>query len=101
MKKLFLSLAVFALISCGEKTDKELIRDKFMNYVQTDFDNPREFKEITSIETLDTLNNEVVLETINGFEQISSILTSWQQERLIEFKQKFIEDKTFIVGGGR
>lgn len=98
MRKVFLSvLMAITLTSCGEKTENELIEDEFMNYVQTDFADPSDFVEITSIEPIDTLNNIVALETISSFDAISSILTIRQQEQMADFKQRFKEDNTFIV----
>lgn len=98
MKKLFLLLlAVFSLTSCNEKTSEELVKDAFMNYVQTDFDDPSEFQQITSIEPIDTLSNKVVSEIIKNMEETSILFSEYNRNKLADYKSKFDKDKTFIV----
>lgn len=85
------------LISCTEPTKEEVLKDVFMEYVKTDFDDPSEFEEITSIEVLDTLNNKLALKTIKSMEEVSVLFSKSNIEKLAEYKSKFEADKTCIV----
>lgn len=98
MKKLFLSaFAVFALMSCVEKTAEDYVKDEFMNYVRTDFDNPSEFESITSIEPIDTLCNKDALDIIGRIETLKDILLDSQKEKLNNIKTRLENDKTFTI----
>lgn len=94
---LTLALLVVLFASCKEKTNIDYVKDEFMNYVETDFNDPSEFEEITSIEILDTLNNKLVLETIKNMEEVSILFSETNVEKLAEYKSKFEADKTCIV----
>lgn len=98
MKKLILSaLCLFALVSCGEKTKEEIITDEFEKYVETDFDDPSEYVEITSIEPVDTLNRTSMNELIRNMEGSGMLMFKYQREKLDELKSQLADDKTFIV----
>lgn len=98
MKKLFLSaFAVFALMSCAEKTAEYYVKDEFMNYVRTDFDDPSEFQQITDIEAIDTLSNKTALTTIKAMEGASILFSDFDKEKLAKYKSKFEQDKTCLV----
>lgn len=97
MKNLFLLLAVFALTSCGEKTSKELVKDAFMNYVETDFDDPSEFQQITSIEPTDTLSNKTALMLVESMEEVSILFSEHDRNKLAEYKSQLEQDNNFIV----
>lgn len=98
MKKLFLSaFAVFALMSCAEKTAEDYVKDEFMNYVRTDFDNPSEFESITSIEPFDTLCSKDALDVIGRIETLKDILLDSQKEKLDNIKTRLEKDKTFTI----
>ena len=54
MKKVLIILALaMTIVSCQPNDNKE-IRKAFKEYVRTDFDNPKDFIEITKIEIEDT-----------------------------------------------
>ena len=98
MKQLLtLALLVVLFASCKEKTNEDYVIESFMNYVQTDFDDPSEFEEITSVEVLDTLNNKLVLQTIKNMEEVSILFSKSNVEKLAEYKSKFEADKTCII----
>lgn len=98
MKKLFLSVfAVFALMSCAEKTAEDYVKDEFMNYVRTDFDNPTEFESITSIEPIDTLCNKDALDIIGRIESLKDIMLDSQKEKMDNIKTRLENDKTSTV----
>lgn len=90
-------LLVVLFASCKEKTNFDYVKEEFMNYVQTDFDDPSEFEEITSIEVADTISNKLVLQTIKNMEEVSILLGKSNVEKLAEYKSKFEADKTCIV----
>lgn len=90
-------LLVVLFASCKEKTNIDYVKDEFMNYVETDFDDPSEFREITSVEVTDTISNKIVLETIENMEAVSILFSNKNVEKLAEYKRKFEVDKTCII----
>lgn len=90
-------LLVVLFASCKEKTNIDYVKDEFMNYVETDFNDPSEFEEITSIEVADTISNKLVLETIKNMETVSILFSKKNVEKLAEYKREFEADKTCIV----
>lgn len=90
-------LLVVLFASCKEKTNIDYVKEEFMNYVETDFNDPSEFEEITSVEVLDTLNNKLVLQTIKNMEEVSILFSESNVEKLAEYKREFEADKTCIV----
>ena len=90
-------LLVVLFASCKEKTNIDYVKEEFMNYVETDFDDPSEFEEITSIEVTDTISNKLVLETIKNMETVSILLGKSNVEKLAEYKREFEADETCIV----
>lgn len=98
MKKVFiLAMAVFVLSSCKEKTKEYYIEEAFKNYVYTDFGDPDEFLEVTSIVPIDTVNRKTVLEMIDKFKEISFILPEYDKERFEDFENKFKKDNTELI----
>lgn len=94
---LTLALLVVLFASCKEKTIIDYVKDEFMNYVETDFDDPSEFEEITSIEVTDTISNKLVMETIKNMETVSILLGESNVEKLAEYKREFEADETCII----
>lgn len=90
-------LLVVLFASCKEKTNIDYVKEEFMNYVETDFNDPSEFEEITSIEVADTISNKLVLETIKNMEEVSILLGKSNVEKLAEYKREFEADETCIV----
>lgn len=90
-------LLVVLFASCKEKTNIDYVKDEFMNYVETDFDDPSEFEEITSIEVTDTISNKLVMETIKNMETVSILLGESNVEKLAEYKREFEADETCII----
>lgn len=98
MKKLFiLVLALIAMASCREKTREDFVKDEFKEYVKTDFDDPADFEEITSVEPIDTVDSKEMLEMIDKFKEISYILPDYDNQRFNDFEEKFKKDKTVII----
>lgn len=98
MKQLLTFLLLVVLFaSCKEKTNIDYVKEEFMNYVETDFNDPSEFEEITSIEVADTISNKLVLETIKNMEEVSILLGKSNVEKLAEYKREFEADKTCII----
>lgn len=90
-------LLVVLFASCKEKTNIDYVKEEFMNYVETDFNDPSEFEEITSIEVADTISNKLVLGTIKNMEEVSILLGKSNVEKLAEYKREFEADETCIV----
>lgn len=90
-------LLVVLFASCKEKTNIDYVKEEFMNYVETDFNDPSEFEEITSIEVTDTISNKLVLETIKNMETVSILLGESNVEKLAEYKRQFEADETCII----
>lgn len=98
MKKLItIMFAIFLFTSCKEKTNEDFVKESFLNYVQTDFDDPNSFEEITSIQAVDTVDKKFALETIKSIEDISVLLSDAEVEKAAEYKRKFEEDNTCII----
>ena len=90
-------LLVVLFASCKEKTNIDYVKEEFMNYVETDFNDPSEFEEITSIEVADTISNKLVLGTIKNMEEVSILLGKSNVEKLAEYKREFEADETCII----
>lgn len=90
-------IIVLFLTSCSKKTTNDFINEAFVNYVKTDFGDPSEFKEITSINPIDTINNNVMLNVINDLGKIEFLFSEKQIDEISEYKCKFSNDETFIV----
>lgn len=76
----------FVFTSC-EKKDKH--EQAFYDYVQTDFDNPDDFIEITKIEHKDTLTNKESLELIQTIEEFDFLVyDEYRKEELEEIKER-------------
>lgn len=63
----YLLLAIVAVLMSGCKSSVEdLIGDEFRKYVRENFDDPKSFKEVVSIEPVDTLSNEKVIKLLTS-----------------------------------
>lgn len=59
MKRAIFGLITFALfVSCGHNTHSALVEKEFRNYVQMNFDDPKNLEEIISISACDTVSIE-------------------------------------------
>lgn len=98
MKKIFI-LALMAILfaSCAEKTKEDYIKEAFEAYVETDFADPSEYIEITSITAKDTINNEFALSLVGQMEAIKVLFTNSQITEIAEYKERIINDKTEII----
>lgn len=73
MKKIVLSVIIlFALFSCSQ-TKEDKIRNEFKNYVSSNFDDPNSLKEIVSIEQIDTVTYEHILNGVVALHEIDSL----------------------------
>lgn len=98
MKKFFIIIvSIIVCYSCKEKTQHDYIIDAFEDYVKTDFGDPKEYIEVTSVEVKDTIKKDINLEIISKIEPLKEHLSAYKQLKLDEFKRRFNEDKTFIV----
>lgn len=96
--KVILSLMItLCFASCSKKTTNDFIDKAFVNYVKTDFGDPSEFEEITSISPIDTINNNVMLNVINDLGKIEFLFSEKQIDEISEYRMKFNKDETFIV----
>lgn len=98
MKKLLTIIVAMVLFaSCKEKTNEDFVKEVFMNYIETDFDDPSEFDEVTSIQAVDTVDNKFALETVKNMEEISILFTDAEIGKIAEYKRKFEKDNTCII----
>lgn len=89
------ALVLFA--SCAEKTKEDVIKDTFKEYVKTDFDDPRNFIEITKVEVADTFNTDDVKAIIAILADIQDFLAPQEITELAEYVEKFDKDTTCII----
>lgn len=99
MNRIILSLVILfsVLTSCTEPTKEDVLREVFLEYVKTDFDDPGEYREVTSIEVVDTLNNKVYDGIIEEMKAVSILFSKKNRKTLEEFVEKLNADKTCIV----
>lgn len=88
-------LVLFA--SCNDKTKEDYIKEAFINYVKTDFDDPNDFCEITDIEVVDTLNKYDLFEIFNSLVRIGDLLSDKERVELKNYLEAFSEDTTNII----
>lgn len=100
MKKLFTILAevtaIMTIVSCQPNDHKE-IRKAFKDYVKSDFDNPKDFVEIASIEPTDTIYNEKYLIPVNTVIAFYKECGLTPPQDLLDYKEQLTNDDTFIV----
>lgn len=98
MKKILIILALaMTIVSCQPNDNKE-IRKAFKEYVRTDFDNPKDFIEITKIEIEDTICKEKMIKMAAGIEKGATLLNYKSvAEDARDYINKFNNDDTFIV----
>ncbi len=58
MRKIVLVLFVVLIFSSCKKSNEDIIKSEFKEYVKQNFDNPKDFKEIVSIEITDTITTK-------------------------------------------
>lgn len=95
-------LLVFALllvlfVSCKEKTKEDCIKEAFKEYVNTDFDDPDDFCEITKIEAVDTFSSMDAKVVIVRLAEIQDMLSPQEVIKLADYAEKFDKDTTCIV----
>ena len=88
----------------GRKIQQRVIREleaiAFQDpkeYVKTDFDDPRDFMEVTKVEVVDTLNSMDAKEIIVSLAGIQEILTPKEIIDLADYAEMFDKDKTSII----
>jgi len=64
----------FVMTSCGTKTNDDIIKTAFNNYVELNFDDPSLIKEVVSVTYGDTLTNQSFAEMIVELSQMSDSL---------------------------
>lgn len=72
MRKLLLLSLIVILYSCSQ-TVEERISDEFIKYVDSNFDDPNDFKEIVSVEFKDSFNNASLYEIVDASYKLDSI----------------------------
>lgn len=71
IKNLLPSVLLLILFSC-EKTESDIVKEEFEKYVYENFDDPRDLKEIVSIEITDTITKEDIYELLYSFNELDS-----------------------------
>lgn len=96
---LTIAVALVLFSSCVEKTKtkEDSIKEAFENYVQTDFDDPDDFIEVTKIYAIDTIKAMDLKELIAGMVKIQDILTPREIINLADFAEKLDKDTTCII----
>lgn len=94
---LTIALALVLCASCAEKTKEDYIKESFYEYVKTDFDDPRNFIEITKAEVADTFNTDDAKAIIASLANIQDFLAPQEIIKLAEYAEKFDKDKTCII----
>lgn len=72
IKNLLPSVLLLILFSC-EKTESDIVKEEFEKYVYENFDDPRDLKEIVSIEITDTITKEDIYELLYSFNELDSV----------------------------
>lgn len=72
LKITFLALTLIIFASCKQESHKE-IRNAFRQYVDENFGNPKDMKEITSVELKDTANLNDIIDTAKRILELDSI----------------------------
>ena len=85
----FLFLAVSFLFSCGgPKTREDLIKEHFEEYVQTDFDNPSDFIEVTKVECTDSFSLDKVSKLLSSVDADNELHVEEDRQKLQNMQQK-------------
>lgn len=104
-KTIFMACAMAMLAACSnnsnssvEKNDNEKIEEVFMDYVKTDFGNPKDFVEITQFGEKDTINNAFIQENmVNTLDSLEWIMTTEQKAEFNLVKSNLAHDTIFVV----
>lgn len=79
MKKCILLLSVVVL-SCGTKTNDDIIKESFNNYAEMNFDDPSHVKEVVGVTYGDTLCSETFAEMVSEIKSMSDSLGNLSKE---------------------
>lgn len=90
-------MAMAVSFTACQQTKDDKIRTAFKEYVKTDFDDPRDFMEVTKVEVVDTLNSMDAKEIIVSLAGIQEILTPKEIIDLADYAEMFDKDKTSII----
>lgn len=90
-------MAMAVSFTACQQTKEDKIRTAFKEYVKTDFDDPRDFMEVTKVEVVDTLNSMDAKEIIVSLAGIQEILTPKEIIDLADYAEMFDKDKTSII----
>lgn len=98
MKKIILTLGILlGLATSCQQSKHSVLKDVFMDYVQTDFGDPEEFEQITSIEPYDTLTHKMPLDALKKCEIVYEYLSDDLKKEMDSCKERLEKDKTNIV----
>lgn len=96
-----IGIAILALVVIAgykkSKQDDNPVTKTFLEYVKTDFDNPRDFIEITESDKKDTLKAAHIYHTLCAADSIAWILSDQQIQTLHYLQHEFEGDSTIIV----
>lgn len=95
-KVFLLAFAALMMTGCA-KTGKDKVTDAFKEYVETDFNDPNDFIEITEFMETDTFNNKVYRNSIELIRAFDGLLTEKQRRRLDVVSRMLDKDSIFIV----
>lgn len=91
-------LTILLVSSCSkEKVQEDKVIDTFIEYVKTDFGNPKDFVEITKIEDRDTFSSQNTLARLSQMDSLDWAMTTEQKKKFVMLKYKLSDDSTFIV----
>ncbi|MBR1402027.1 MAG: hypothetical protein IJ562_10715 [Prevotella sp.] len=80
MKKALLLIVVFfALISCGTKTNDDVIKEAFQKYAESNFDDPSKVKEVVAVAYGDTVTNKSFADIVSDLSAMSDSLVNLHQ----------------------
>ena len=92
-----LAIITTCLFGCSQSTTTEgRISECFEKYVETDFGNTKDFKEITSINLIDSLDKTKMLSLCQTIDECSSILTPLQIIKASTFRMRFEQDTNVL-----
>lgn len=91
-------LTILLVSSCSkEKVQEDKVIDTFIEYVKTDFGNPKDFVEITKIEDRDTFSSQNTLARLSQMDSLEWAMTPKQQKQFVILKHVLGSDSIFIV----
>ena len=88
--KILLIAFLFSIISCSpeQPTTQDLIEKEFMTYVDHNFDNPKDLKELVSINVEDTISYQLLKDVAKGYIEMMENTDSLSNARLDDFSEK-------------